>query len=183
MKTLTVIIYNYDFADDDEYRKIGSTRTLFKELDRDYYKLKRTDVGFDGRSNNYIEYTSKAENLSPKENLNVIRPYLRNLINDHKSIMELNNSNNNNNNNNNNNANTNTNNNDTNASTNSNGAEWKIQLMIKNSFISVKDFEDTHTIFSESEPAEIFMGTDTIDTLFNIILNKIQQAMETSNER
>ena len=28
--------YNYDFADDDEYRKIGSIRTLFKELDRDY---------------------------------------------------------------------------------------------------------------------------------------------------
>ena len=24
--------YNYDFADDDEYRKIGSIRTLFKEL-------------------------------------------------------------------------------------------------------------------------------------------------------
>ena len=26
---------NYDFADDDKYRKIGSIRTLFKELDRD----------------------------------------------------------------------------------------------------------------------------------------------------
>ena len=26
--------YNYDFADDDEYRKIGSIRTQFKELDR-----------------------------------------------------------------------------------------------------------------------------------------------------
>ena len=29
---------NYDFADDDKYRKIGATRTLFKEFDRDYYK-------------------------------------------------------------------------------------------------------------------------------------------------
>ena len=184
MKTLTVMIYIYDFADDDdEYRKIGSIRTLFKQLDRDYYKLIRTDVGFDGRSNNYIEYTSKAENLSPKEYLNVIIPYLRNLINDHKPIMELNNSNNNNNNNNNDNTNTNTNtnNNGTNAATNSNRVEWKIQLIIKNSFISVKDFEDTHTIFSESEPAEIFMGSDTeniIDTLFNIILNKIQQVFK-----
>ena len=28
---------NCDFADDDEYRKTGSIRTLFKELDRDYY--------------------------------------------------------------------------------------------------------------------------------------------------
>ena len=80
--------YDYDFADDDEYRKIGSIRTLFKELDRDYYKPIRTDVGFAGRNDNYIEYTSNAdryENLSPKEYLNVIRPYLRSLINDHNN--------------------------------------------------------------------------------------------------
>ena len=29
---------NYDFADDDKFRKIGAIRTLFKEFDRDYYK-------------------------------------------------------------------------------------------------------------------------------------------------
>ena len=61
--------YHYDFADDDESRKIGSITTLFKELDRDYYKPIRTDSGFAGRNDNYIEYTSKAdryENLSPK---------------------------------------------------------------------------------------------------------------------
>ena len=30
---------NYDFADhDDQYRKNGSVRRLFKEFDRDYYK-------------------------------------------------------------------------------------------------------------------------------------------------
>ena len=49
---------NYDFADDDEYRKIGSIRTLFKEFDKDYYKPKRTDGGFAGRNNNYIECAS-----------------------------------------------------------------------------------------------------------------------------
>ena len=53
--------YNYDFADDDEYRKIGSIRTLFKELDRDYYKPIRTDSGFAEKNDNYIEYTSKAD--------------------------------------------------------------------------------------------------------------------------
>ena len=70
--------YNYDFSDDDEYRKIGSIRTLFKEFDRDYYKPIRTDDGFAGRRNNYIEYKSKGdryENLSPEEYLNMIRPY------------------------------------------------------------------------------------------------------------
>ena len=83
--------YNYDFADDDEYRKIGSIRTLFKELDRDYYKPIRPSAGFVGRNDNYIEYTSKAdryENLSPKEYLNVIRPYLKDLIYEHKPIIE-----------------------------------------------------------------------------------------------
>ena len=61
--------YNYDFPDDDEYKKIGSIRTLFKEFNRDYYKPIRTDDGFAGRNNNYIEYKSKGdryENLSPK---------------------------------------------------------------------------------------------------------------------
>ena len=83
--------YNYDFADDDEYRKIRSIRTVFKEFDRDYYKPIRTDRGYAGRNDNYIEYTSKAdryEYLSPKEYLNVIRPYLRDLINDHKPTAE-----------------------------------------------------------------------------------------------
>ena len=38
--------YNYDFVDDDKYRKIGSIRTLFKEFDRDYFKPIRTDGSF-----------------------------------------------------------------------------------------------------------------------------------------
>ena len=53
--------YNYDFAHDDEYRKIGSTRTLFKEFDRDCYTPIRTDGGFAARNNNYIEYTSEGD--------------------------------------------------------------------------------------------------------------------------
>ena len=173
--------YNYDFTDDDEYRKIGSIRTLFKELDRDYYKPIRTDSGFAGRNDNYIEYTSNVdryENLSPKEFLNVIRPYLRKLINDHKPIMELNNNTNT--------TTTTNNNNNNNNDANSNRAEWKIQLIIENNFISVKDFEDTRTLYSASKPVELFMGSNTeniIDTLFNTILNRIQQSMETSNER
>ena len=108
--------YNYDFADDDEYRKIGSIRTLFKEFDRDYYKPIRTDDGFAGRRNNYIEYKSKGdryENLSPEEYLKMIRPYLRDLINDHKPITELSNE---------------ANNSDTNEANNSNTEEWKWRM-------------------------------------------------------
>ena len=62
------------------------------------------------------------------------------MIDEHKPIMELNNSNNSNNCNNNSNGNSN------------NRAEWKIQLIIKNNFVSVKDFEDTRTTYSASKP-------------------------------
>ena len=60
------------------------------------------------------------------------------MINDHKPIMELNNNKNNTNSN---------NNNNNNNSNNNNRAEWKIQLIMKHNFISVKDFEDTRTIY------------------------------------
>ena len=51
---------------------------------------------------------------------------------------------------------------------------------------TTKDFEETHTIYSVSKPAEIFIdsGTnDTIDRLFDTLLQGFQQAIETPNER
>ena len=67
----------------------------------------------------------------------------------------------------------------TNNTTNNNiRAEWKLQLIIKNNFISVKDFKDTRSIYSASKPIEMFMGSDTknvIDTLFDSILNRINK--------
>ena len=121
----------YDFADDDEYRKIGSFRRLFKEFDRDYYKPIRIDDDFGWRRNDYIEYTSRGDrykNFSPERYLDMIRPYLRDLINYHKPTAKLN---------------------------NDNGAErgkWKVQLVMQNNYISVKKFEDTRTINSTSKP-------------------------------
>ena len=79
----------------------------------------KTDDSFAGRKNNYIEYKSKGDrygNLSPEEYLNMIQPYLRDLINNHKLAMELNNDEEN------------------------DRAEWKIQLVMQNNFISDKDF-------------------------------------------
>ena len=97
----------------------------------------------------------------------MIRLYLRDLINEHKPTAELNNTNNSNN-------------------KKNDRAEWKIQLVMQNNFISDKNFEDARTIYSASKPVETFMGSDTkngIDTLFNAILEKNQKAIETSNER
>ena len=57
---------------------------------------------------------------------------------------------------------------------------------MQNNFISDKNFKYTPTAYSASKPVGIFMGSDTengIDTLFNKILERIQKAIETSNER
>ena len=123
-----------------------------KNFDRDYYKPIRSDGGFDGRRNNYIEYTSKGdrfENSSPKEYLKMIRPYLRDLINNHKPMEELNNE---------------ANDGDTER------GEWKIQLVMQNNCISAKDFEETCTIYSASKPVEVLMGSDT-DAAIDILLD------------
>ena len=120
----------------------------------------------------------------------MIRPYLRDLINEHRSIMELNNSSNNSNNNCNNNSNSKNSNNNSNSNNSNNEEngrpEWKIQSVMQSNFISDKDFEDTHTIYSTSKPVEIVMGIDpknAIDTLFKTAFNRIQQAIETTNEK
>ena len=149
-------------------KKLGGIRILFKEFDRDYYKPIRADDGFAERKNNSIEYKSKRdryENLSPEEYLKMIRPYLRDLINDHKLMTESNNEEN---------------------DSDSDRAEWKIKVVMQNSCIFTKKFEETRTIYSASEPVESFMGSDTedvIDTLFHTTLQRFQQAQETSNDK
>ena len=65
-------------------------------------------------------------------------------------------------------------------------AERKIQLSMQNSCISTKHFEETRTIYSKSEPVEMFMGSDTenvIDTFFNTFLQRSQHPQETSIDK
>ena len=60
-------------------------RHLLGKVDEDYYKPIKTASDFNG---NYIEYESKGDkykNLSPEEYLDMIKPYLRDMINDHKT--------------------------------------------------------------------------------------------------
>ena len=63
---------------------------------------------------------------------------------------------------------------------------WKIQLTMESSCISTNSFEETRTIYTKSEPVEIFMGSktnDVIDRLFNTLLKRFQHAQETSNDK
>ena len=55
-----------------------------ESIDKDYYKPIKTKSTFNG---NYIEYKSKGyKDLSPEEYLDKIRPYLSDMINDHKTL-------------------------------------------------------------------------------------------------
>ena len=59
-----------------------------QSIDEDYYKPIWTKSAFNG---NYVEYESKGDknkNLSPKEYLDMIRPYLSDMITDYKTQGE-----------------------------------------------------------------------------------------------
>ena len=75
----------YDY-DDIAYKGIKNVRDLFDlSIDEDYYKPQITRGVF---NNNYIQYESKGnkgKNLSIKEYLNMIKPYLSHIVNDHKT--------------------------------------------------------------------------------------------------
>ena len=78
----------------------------------------------------------------------MIRPYLKDLINGHKPMAELNNE---------------ANDGDTER------GEWKIQLVMQNNCISTKDFEETCTIYSASKPVEVFIGSNTNDVIIELL--------------
>ena len=95
----------------------------------------------------------------------MIRPYLRDLLNKHKPTIELTNKE---------------------IDSDTERGEWKIQLVMQDNGISSKDFEETRTTYSASKLVEIFMGSNTndaIDKIFDTLLQRFQEAMETSNER
>ena len=75
--------YEYD---DSEYRGIRNVRDLFDlSIDEDYYEPIIVKGAFNG---NYVQYESrgdKRKNLSIKRYLKMIRPYLSDLINKHKT--------------------------------------------------------------------------------------------------
>ena len=78
--------YNYD---DVEYKGIKDIKDLFDlSTDKDYYKPIIINGAF---SNNYIQYESKGNNdkiVTVDKYLDIIRPYLRDMINDHKTQRE-----------------------------------------------------------------------------------------------
>ena len=73
-----------------EYKGIREVQDLFNQTDEDYYIPIKTTSVFDNK-NNYIKYESKGDKdkiLSVTEYLDMIRPYLSGMINDHKTQGE-----------------------------------------------------------------------------------------------
>ena len=151
-------IKNYYDYDDIEYRGIRNVRDLFDlSVHEDYYKPIIVRGAFNG---NYIQYESKGDkgkNLSIKKYLNMMKPYLSNIINNHKtrglvryhsgkkSWLE------------------------------ETSSEWKIQLAMAINFISSKDSDETRTMRTKSNNLELMIGSETdeiIEDLFESFLQK-----------
>ena len=84
------MLKKYHDHDDTKYIGTRDVGNLFNQsTDKDYYRPIKTKGAFNG---NYIEYESngdKDKNLSAKEYLNMIRPYLSDIINDYKTFKNL----------------------------------------------------------------------------------------------
>ena len=85
-KNLSTLKKHHDNGDAKCVR-IKDVENLFNQsTDKDYYKAIKTKSAFNG---NYSEYESngdKNKNLSTKKYFNMIRPYLRDIINDYKTF-------------------------------------------------------------------------------------------------
>ena len=134
-------------------------------IDEDYYKPIISNGAF---NNNYIQYESKGSKdkiLTPSEYLDMIRPYLSDIINDHKTQDEwrIHSGNT--------------------ITENKTQREWKIHLTMAINFISSKDSDETRTMHAKSNNVEIMMGSETdeiIKDFFKSILQRYQEGLKES---
>ena len=116
----------YHHYDDIEYRGIRDVKHLFDlSIYEDYYKSIKTNDAF---NSNFIEYESKGD----KNNLNMIKPYLIDIINDHKTQGEWK---------------VYSGNEVINYKTQ---GEWKVQLAMIINFISSKDSDEIRTMHTKN---------------------------------
>ena len=118
-------------------------------IDEDYYKPIITKGAFNNNYNQYESKGDKGKNLSIKKYLNMIRPYLSDIVNDPKTqgkwrihsdnkIIER-----------------------------KTQSEWKLQLAMAINFISSKD-SDSRTMHAKSNNVEIMMGSKTDEIIEEI---------------
>ena len=134
-------------------------------IDEDYYEPIIVKTAFDS---SYIQYESKGDrgkNLTIKEYLKMITPYLSNIINDHKTrgLVRYRS--------------------DNKAWVEETSSEWKIQLTMAINFISSKHSDETRTMHIKSNNVEVMIGSETdeiIEDLFESFLQKYQEGLKDS---
>ena len=137
-------------------------------FDKDYFETIIVKTAFDG---NYIQYECKGDKgkkLSIKRFLEIIKSYLSDLINNHKPHGS---------------ARYHSGNKPWLEKTSS---EWKIQLTMAINFTSSKDSDETRTMHTKSNNAEIMIGIETdeiIEDLLESFLQKISRRVRGINER
>ena len=137
-------------------------------IDEDYYERIIVKTAFDGK---YIQYESKGDkekNLSIRNHLNIIKPYLSDLINNHKTQGSARYHSGN------------------KSWVEETSSEWKIQLTMAINFISSKDSDETRTMHTKSKNVEIMIGSEIdgiIEDLFDSFLQKYQEGLEESMRR
>ena len=99
---------------------------------------------------NYLEYGSEGSNsLSFMEYLNLIKPYLEDLINEKK-----------------------------------NKGEWKLQLTVNISFVSLKpDSDETRLMYARSYPEEFMNGSETEEIIESLYRSLLQKYQDNLNEK
>ena len=134
-------------------------------IDEEYYEQITVKIAFDG---NYIQYESKGDkgkNLSIKRYLKMIKPYLSDLINNHKTHGSARYHSGN------------------KSWLEKTSSKWKIHLTMTINFLSSKDSDETRTMHTKSNNVEIMIGSETnqiIKSLFESFLQKYQQGLEES---
>ena len=130
-------------------------------VDEDYYKSIITNDAF---NNSYFKYESKGNKekvLTFREYLDMIRPYLSDIINDHKTqgkwrihsgnkIIE-----------------------------HKTEREWKFQLKTAINFISSKHSDETRTMHSKIDNVEIMIDSE-INKIIEELLQRYQDRLEES---
>ena len=141
-------------------------RDLFDlSIDEDYYEPILVKSAFDG---NYIQYESwgdRGKNLSIKKYLKMIKPYLSDLINKHKTHGSARYHSGN------------------KSWIEKTSSKWKIQLTMAINFISSRDSDETRTMHTKSNNVEIMNGSETnkiIKKRFESFLQKYQEGLEES---
>ena len=132
-------------------------------IDEDYYEPIIVRSAFDG---SYIQYESREDKrkyLSIRNYLNIIKPYLSDLINNHKThgLIRYHSGNK--------------------SWLKKTSSEWKIQLTMAINFISSKDSDETLTMHKKSYNVEIMIGSETdeiIEDLFQSFFEKYQEGLE-----